>query len=94
LTLCDLEDKGNQFYKLTAKETVEGERSTTTWFGRRLATVLRLRGVALQLRLAPLKLLLRSIASGIDESNLCGSYLRALGFEACRTKFDEYKLLL
>jgi hypothetical protein len=55
--------------------------------------VLRLRGAALQLRLAPLKLLLGSIASGIDESNLCGSYLRALGFEACRTKFDEYKLL-
>jgi hypothetical protein len=52
--------------------------------------VLRLRGAALQLRLAPLKLLLGSIASDVDESSSCGSYLHALGFGACRTKFDEY----
>jgi hypothetical protein len=52
--------------------------------------VLRLRGAALQLRLAPLKLLLGSIASDVDESSSCGGYLRALGFGACGTKFDEY----
>jgi hypothetical protein len=52
--------------------------------------VLRLQGAALQLHLAPLKLLLGSIASDVDESSSCGIYLRALGFGACRTKFDEY----
>jgi hypothetical protein len=52
--------------------------------------VLRLRGAALHLRLAPLKLLLGSIASDVDESSSCGGYLRALGFGACGTKFDEY----
>jgi hypothetical protein len=55
--------------------------------------VLRLRGAALQLRLAPLKLLLGSIASDVDESSSCGSYLHALGFGACTKKFDEYGLL-
>jgi hypothetical protein len=52
--------------------------------------VLRPRGAALQLLLAPLKLLLASIASGINESSSCGGYLRALGFGVCGTKFDEY----
>jgi hypothetical protein len=52
--------------------------------------VLRLRGAALQLHLAPLKLLLGSIASDVDESSLRDVYLRALGFGACKTKFDEY----
>jgi hypothetical protein len=52
--------------------------------------VLRLQGAALQLCLAPLKLILGSIASDVDESMLCGGYLRALGFGACGTKFDEY----
>jgi hypothetical protein len=52
--------------------------------------VLQLRGEAVQLRLAPLKLLLGSIASDDDESSLCGVYLHALGFGACGTKFDEY----
>jgi hypothetical protein len=52
--------------------------------------VLRLQGAALQLHLAPLKLLLGSIASDVDESSLCGGYLHALGFGACGTKFDEY----
>jgi hypothetical protein len=56
--------------------------------------VLQLRGATLQLRLAPLKLLLGSIASDVDESSLCGSYLRALGFGACGTKFNEYGPLL
>jgi hypothetical protein len=55
--------------------------------------VLRLRGAALQLHLAPLKLLLGSIASDFDESSLCGNYLRALGFGACGTKFDKYEPL-
>jgi hypothetical protein len=55
--------------------------------------VLRLRGAALQLRLVPLKLLLGSIASGVDESSSCGSYLHALGFGAYMTKFNEYMLL-
>jgi hypothetical protein len=35
-------------------------------------------------------LLLGSIASDVDESSSCGGYLRALGFGACRIKFDEY----
>jgi hypothetical protein len=52
--------------------------------------VLRLREAALQLRLAPLKLLLGSIASDVDESSLSDGYLHALGFGACRTNFDEY----
>jgi hypothetical protein len=52
--------------------------------------VLRLRGAALQLRLAPLNFLMGSIASDVDESSSCNGYLRALGFGACRTKFDEY----
>jgi hypothetical protein len=52
--------------------------------------VLRLRGAALHLRLAPLKLLLGSIASDVDESSSCGGYLHALGFGACGTNFDEY----
>jgi hypothetical protein len=52
--------------------------------------VLRLRGAALQLCLAPLKLLLGSTASDINESSSCGGYLHALGFGACGTKFDEY----
>jgi hypothetical protein len=55
--------------------------------------VLRLQGAALQLCLAPLKLLLGSIASDIDESSLCGGYLCALGYGACGTKFDEYRPL-
>jgi hypothetical protein len=55
--------------------------------------VLLLRGAALQLRLAPLKLLLGSIASDVDESSSCGGDLRALGCGACGTKFDEYRLL-
>jgi hypothetical protein len=55
--------------------------------------VLRLQGAALQLHLAPLKLLLGSIALDVDELNSCGGYLRALGFEACGTKFDEYRPL-
>jgi hypothetical protein len=38
-------------------------------------------------------LLLGSIASDVDESSLCGGYLRALGFGACGTKFNEYGLL-
>jgi hypothetical protein len=53
--------------------------------------VLRLRGATLQLHLAPLKLLLGSIASDVDESSLCGGYLHALGLGACGTKFDEYE---
>jgi hypothetical protein len=57
-----------------------------------IQSVLRLRG-ALQLRLAPLKLLLGSIASDVNESSLCGGYLCALGFGAYGTKFDEYRLL-
>jgi hypothetical protein len=52
--------------------------------------VLWLRGAALQLCLAPLKLLLGSIALDVDESSSCGGYLHALGFGACGTKFDEY----
>jgi hypothetical protein len=52
--------------------------------------VLQLREAPLQLCLAPLKLLLGSIASDVDESSLCSGYLRALGFGACGTKFDEY----
>jgi hypothetical protein len=52
--------------------------------------VLRLRGAALQLCLAPLKLLHGPIASDVDESSSCGGYLRALGFVDCGTKFDEY----
>jgi hypothetical protein len=56
--------------------------------------VLQLRGAALQLRLAPLKLFLGSIASDVDESSSMGGYIRALGFGACETKFDEYMPLL
>jgi hypothetical protein len=52
--------------------------------------VLWLRGAALQLRLAPIKLIIGSIASGVDESSSCSGYLRALGFGACEAKFDEY----
>jgi hypothetical protein len=52
--------------------------------------VLWLRGAALPLHLAPLKLLLGSIASNVNESSSCGGYLHALGFGACGTKFDEY----
>jgi hypothetical protein len=52
--------------------------------------MLWLRGVDLQLRLAPLKLLLGSFASDVDESSSCGGYPHALGFGACETKFDEY----
>jgi hypothetical protein len=55
--------------------------------------VLQLRGAALQLRIAPLKLLLVSIASDVDESSSCGGYLHALVFGACGRKFDEYMLL-
>jgi hypothetical protein len=96
LTLRDLEDKGNRFCKLTTKETVEGEwarrrGSVDAW--RRWGqppVVLQLWGAALQLRLAPLKLLLGSIASDVDESSSCSGYLRALGFGACRAKFNDY----
>jgi hypothetical protein len=59
----------------------------------RPSTVLRLRGAALQLRLAPLKLLLGSIALDVDESSSWGDYLHALGFGSCGTKFDGYKPL-
>jgi hypothetical protein len=55
--------------------------------------MLWLQGAALQLCLAPLKLLLGSFASDVDESSLCGGYLHALEFGACGTKFDEYRLL-
>jgi hypothetical protein len=39
LTLHDLEDKGNMFYKLMMKETIEGEKAMVAQFGRRLATM-------------------------------------------------------
>jgi hypothetical protein len=39
LTLCDLEDKGHPFCKLTTKETVEGERAMASRFGRCLVIV-------------------------------------------------------
>jgi hypothetical protein len=52
--------------------------------------VLWLRGAALQLHVAQLKLLLGSIASDVDESSSCCGYLRALRFGACGTKFNEY----
>jgi hypothetical protein len=55
--------------------------------------VLRLRKAALQLHLAPLKLLLGSIASDNDELSSRSSYLCAIEFGACRIKFDEYELL-
>jgi hypothetical protein len=55
--------------------------------------VLRLRGAALQLHLAPLNLLLGSIALNVDESSSSGDSLRELGFGACETKFNEYGLL-
>jgi hypothetical protein len=50
-------------------------------------------GVALKLRLDPLKLLLGSIALDGGESSSHGSFPRALGFGACRIKFDEHGLL-
>jgi hypothetical protein len=52
--------------------------------------VLQLREAALKLRLAPLNLLLGSIASDVNESSSSGGYLCALGFGACGMKFDEY----
>jgi hypothetical protein len=52
--------------------------------------VLWLHGAILQLHLAPLKLLLGSIAWDVDESSSCGGYLGALGFGVCGTKFDVY----
>jgi hypothetical protein len=88
LTLRDLEGTGNPFWKITAKEMVEGERAMALRFGRRLGTVrtasgvLWLWGAALQLRLSLLKVLLGSIASDIDESSSSGGYLHALGFGA------------
>jgi hypothetical protein len=66
-----------------------GSLGAWRWLGRPLS-VLRLRGATLQLHLTPLKLLLGSIASDVDESSLCDDYLRALGFGACGTTFDEY----
>jgi hypothetical protein len=39
LIVHDLEDKGNQFCKLTTKETVDGERATAAQFNRCLAMV-------------------------------------------------------
>jgi hypothetical protein len=55
--------------------------------------ILWLQESALKLHLNPLKLLLGSIASDDDELRSRGSYLRVLGFGACRTKFDEYEPL-
>jgi hypothetical protein len=52
--------------------------------------VLWLRGAALQLCLAPLKLLLGSIAKDVNESSSCSGYICALGFGTCGTKFNEY----
>jgi hypothetical protein len=52
--------------------------------------VLQLREAALQLRLAPIKLLLGSIASDVDDSSSSGGYLHVLWFGACRMKSDEY----
>jgi hypothetical protein len=48
--LRDLEDKGNMFYKLTVKETIEGEQAMVARFGRRLATMRVASGGALALR--------------------------------------------
>jgi hypothetical protein len=39
LTLHDIEDEGNPFCKLTATETIEGERATMMRFSRRLVMV-------------------------------------------------------
>jgi hypothetical protein len=50
LTLRDLEDKGNRFCKITAKETVEGEGAMTARFGRHLAMVRVASGGALTSR--------------------------------------------
>jgi hypothetical protein len=55
--------------------------------------VLRLRGAALQLRLAPLKLLLGSIASNVYESSLCDGYLRVLGFGPLPLNSDRVNFL-
>jgi hypothetical protein len=70
----------------------DGEVSLWRRWGKPPA-VLWLWRAALQLRLAPLKLLLGSIASYVDESSSCGSYLHVVGLGACRKKFDEYKPL-
>jgi hypothetical protein len=95
LTLRDLEDKGNPFCKLTVKETVEGEQATAAWFGRRLATVRVASGGALALRnnstASPYSP--HAPPSTVDESSSCIVYLRALGFGACGTKFNEYEPL-
>jgi hypothetical protein len=50
LTLRDIEDKGNLFCKLTAKETVEGERAIVARFSRCLAMVRTASGGAPALR--------------------------------------------
>jgi hypothetical protein len=50
LILHDLEDKGNPFCKLMAKETVDGERAMAAWFGRHLAMVRVASGGAAALR--------------------------------------------
>jgi hypothetical protein len=55
--------------------------------------VLWLLEAALQLRLAPLKLLLGSIASDGNKSSSRDGYLRALGVGACRMKFNKYEPL-
>jgi hypothetical protein len=54
------------------------------------AKLLRLQEVALELQLDLLKLLLGPISSDGGESSSRNGYLRALGFGACGTKFNEH----
>jgi hypothetical protein len=87
--LHDLEEQGVSFYSLSAKKTVLGIwRCCTT-----LPELLRPQGVALKLRLDPLKLLLGSIALDGSELSSHDTFPRALGFWACRIKFNEHDLL-
>jgi hypothetical protein len=82
----------NLWWRKQSRESGRWQRglvSAWRWW-RQPPAVLRLWGAALQLRLAPLKLLLGSIASDVDGSSSGGGYLRVLGFGAWGTKFDKY----
>jgi hypothetical protein len=94
--LCDLEEQGVSFYSLSVKKMIHGGVVAAAWSSWSSMAVHDLDWASpasrssLKLHLDLLKLLFGSIASDGGELSSRGSYLRALGFGACGTKFDEY----
>jgi hypothetical protein len=91
--LHHLEEQGISVYSLSAKQTIHGVLAAAAWSSWHSTTshgLTRAQGVALKLRLIPLKLFLCSITSDGGESRSRSNFYQVLGFGACGIKFDEH----